>query len=324
MQQSLPKWRPSASLKNLKLRAQTLARVRAFFSERDIMEVETPILSGAASTDPFLESFISDYDGPGGPRRCYLQTSPEFFMKRLLAAGSGAIYQIGKAFRNGEMGGQHNPEFTMLEWYRPGFTHHDLMDEVEALVRMVLPLPEAKRYSYQALFLEFLNIDPHRASAESLRNYAQSQKINVSHAGDINKDTWLSLLLTHLIEPKLGTERPVFVYDFPASQAMLARVSGHRPALAQRFELYIGGMELANGFYELQDDVEQRCRFERDIADRASMGLATVPMDLCLVEALQSGLPDCSGVALGVDRLLMLVTNANDLSEVVSFSFDKV
>ncbi len=288
------------------------------------MEVETPILSRSASTDPFLDSFVSDYDGPTGPHRCYLQTSPEFFMKRLLAAGSGAIYQISKAFRNGEIGRQHNPEFTMLEWYRPGLNHHQLMDEVEALLGVVIGSLKAKRYSYQALFIDHLGINPHQSDVESLRKYAKSQKIELSQSEDISKDTWLSLLLTHLIEPKLGFEQPVFIYDFPASQAMLARVSDDSPALAQRFELYVGGMELANGFYELQDSVEQRCRFERDISDRVHMGLNTVPMDICLVEALQSGLPDCSGVALGVDRLLMLVANVNNLSEVLSFSFEKV
>ena len=321
---NIPDWQPAASLENLKTRARVLAEIRAFFSVRDVMEVETPLLSSAGSTDPYLDSFTSHYQGPLFPagQTVYLQTSPEFAMKRLLAAGSGAIFQICKAFRNGEAGGQHNPEFTMLEWYRPGFDHHVLMDEVEALIAAILKTAPARRMTYRDLFLEYVGLDPFELSAADARACLQARHINPPELAEAAIDGWLSLIMTHVIEPALGAG-PVFVYDFPASQAMLARVVQTKPPVAQRFELYINGMELANGFYELADAAEQRRRFEVDLQQRQQLGMAEVGMSQTLIAALEFGLPDCAGVALGVDRLLMLMAEAKNITEVLAFPLDR-
>jgi len=316
-------WQPVASLQNLKLRARVLAEVRAFFSARDVMEVETPLLSLAGSTDPYLDSFTSHYQGPlfAAGQTVYLQTSPEFAMKRLLAAGSGSIYQICKAFRNGEAGRQHNPEFSMLEWYRVGFDHHALMDEVEALITLVLNTAPARRMTYRELFRDYVGLDPFVLSVADAHRCLQAHHVNPPEMAEATIDDWLSLIMTHVIEPALGAG-PVFVYDFPATQAMLARVMPGQPPVAQRFELYINGMELANGFYELADADEQRRRFEVDLRQRQQLGLAEVEMSQALIAALACGLPDCAGVAVGVDRLLMLVVGAENIAEVLAFPLD--
>ena len=313
-------WRPTATLARLRLRARMLADIRRFFAERGVMEVETPLLGAATATDPHLDSFVTRYHGPGGDRSCYLQTSPEFAMKRLLAAGSGPIYQIGKAFRNGEAGRCHNPEFTMLEWYRPGFDHHRLMDEVEALLAALIDGPAAQRMTYRALFQQHLSLDPLSSCGRRLRDAALAAGITPPALALDDRDGWLNLLLTHLIEPRLGHDRPVFVYDYPSSQAMLARLSDDDPPRARRFELYIKGMELANGFHELADGEEQQRRFAGDLAARRAQSLADVPMDRRLIAALHHGLPDCAGVALGVDRLVMFVAGVRNIADVVAFA----
>ncbi len=318
-------WRPSAPLQNIQLRARILAEIRAFFSARGVLEVETPLLSASASTDPHLESFSCHYLGPYAPKgqQLYLQTSPEFAMKRLLAAGSGPIYQICKAFRNGEAGHQHNPEFSMLEWYRPGLNHLDLMDEVELLVSSILAIGPARRIKYRDLFLEHVGLDPETLTAMEAKKCLEKHGISVSAMDEQTPiDDWLTLILTHLIEPALG-EGAVFVYDFPVSQAMLARVSQTNPPVAERFELYINGIELANGFHELADPAEQQRRFELDLLRRRQQGLAELPMDDALLDALNSGLPGCAGVALGIDRLLMLAAGENSLSDVLAFPIDR-
>ncbi len=308
----------------MKLRARVLADIRAFFSVRDVLEVETPVLSLTGSTDPYLNSFTSHYQGPLFPagQSVYLQTSPEFAMKRLLAAGCGSIYQICKAFRNGEAGRQHNPEFTLLEWYRPDFGHHVLMDEVEALMMMVLEIAPARRLTYREVFMEYVGLDPFDLSVEDARACLQAWQITPPEMTGAAIDGWLSLIMTHIIEPAFGSGA-VFVYDFPASQAMLARVVQTQPPVAQRFELYINGMELANGFYELADAGEQRRRFEVDLQQRQQLGLVEVNMNYALIAALENGLPDCAGVALGMDRLLMLVAGAENIAEVLAFPLDR-
>ncbi|MEK7323016.1 MAG: elongation factor P--(R)-beta-lysine ligase [Pseudomonadota bacterium] len=319
-------WRPSAELAVLRQRAQLLAELRDFFAARDVMEVETPVLYGAGATDPQLASFSAEYHGPGAPsgRTLYLQTSPEFTMKRLLAAGSGPIYQISKAFRNGEAGRRHNPEFTMLEWYRPGWDHHALMDEVEALIRQILVAPAAARVSYGDLCLRYLGIDPHGAELTELRDAAAARGITAPVGLGDDRDGWLDFLWSHGVEPRLGGDgRPVFVIDYPASLAMLARLRPGSPAVAERFELYLHGVELANGFHELADGGEQRRRFEQDNARRRGAGLPAMPFDEHLLAALMHGLPDCGGVALGVDRLLMLRIGAQDIGEVLAFPWDR-
>lgn len=312
-------WRPAASFDTLRRRAELLGRIRAFFAARGVLEVETPLLQSATVTDLHLASF----EVPCGARACYLQTSPEFAMKRLVAAGSGAVYQICKAFRRGEAGRYHNPEFTMLEWYRPGWDHHALIDEVDAFVHEVLGTPPGERRTYGELFRDRLGADPHRAETGRLRDLAARHDLEVANPEGVDRDAWLQLLFSQLIEPELGRGRPTFVLDFPASQAALARIRRDDPPVAERFEAYVEGVELANGFHELTDAGEQRRRFEDDLARRRDRGLDEVAIDERLLAALDSGLPDCAGVALGVDRLVMLATRAGRLGEVVAFPFER-
>lgn len=324
-------WRPSASLNILKLRARMLAEIRAFFSERGLLEVETPYLSAAATPDPALASLATRYTGPLYPRGqdLYLHTSPEFPMKRLLAAGSGSIYQVCKVFRNGESGRLHNPEFTLIEWYRVGFNHLALMDEVEALVRKILAgrvtLLDTQRLSYREAFERHTGINPHSARAAQFAQAAREHGIEPPGSLDPHgeEDVWRDLLLTHIIEPQLGQGRLSFLYDYPASQASLARVRVGDPALAERFELYLNGVELANGFHELADSQEQRARFQHQLQTRATMGQAGMPLDEKLLEALKCGLPACAGVALGFDRLVMLAAGLKSVQETLAFPIDR-
>jgi len=315
-------WRPTASFENLLLRSQLLSAIRAFLGERGLTEVETPACSSAAATDPALDSLTTRYTGPGAPTGLplYLHTSPEFAMKRLLAAGSGPIYQICKVFRDGEAGRYHNPEFTLLEWYRPGYDHHRLMDEVSALVHRVVARPLSDtRMSYKELFQLHLGIDPHNASMAALRGCALERGItNVDGLRITDSDTWLDLLLTHCIEPEMGPGI-LLVYDFPASQASLARIRPGTVPLAERFELYLDGVELANGFHELADAREQKRRFLQDLEKRRRLNRPVPPADERLLAALETGLPECSGVALGIDRLLMRIAGAEHIEQVLSF-----
>ncbi|MGH8460293.1 MAG: EF-P lysine aminoacylase EpmA [Stenotrophobium sp.] len=300
-------WLPSASLETLKARAELYSSVRAFFSVRGVMEVDTPVLSTHATVDRHIESFeAAGY---------WLQTSPEFAMKRLLAAGSGPIWQISHVFRREESGRHHNPEFTLLEWYRPGFDHHRLMDEVEALLRSVgVAAGSFERLSYREAFQRYAGIDPFSASLEQLCAQVCVENVSAQQAQD--RDFWLDILMSDRVGPRLGQEAPVFLYDFPASQAALARING---AVAERFELFWKGLELANGFHELTDAAEQQARFEADQAWRRERGLRVPPYDRHLIAALQSGLPPCAGVALGLDRLLMLLLQLPDVASTLVF-----
>lgn len=322
-------WRPAASLDNLRLRAELLARARAFFAARGVLEVETPVLAAAAVTDPYLASLATRFTGPGAPggRTLYLQTSPEYAMKRLLAAGSGPIYQLARACRDGEVGRRHNPEFTLLEWYRPGFDHHALMDEVDAFLSTLLGAPPAERLSYRELFVRHLSVDPLTASAAELDRAAAAgaDPAELPALEPADHDGRLDLLLTSRIEPRLPRDRPTFVYDYPASQAALARVRSEPDGVAvgERFEVFAGGLELANGFHELADAAEQRRRFEADLARRRALGLPGPPIDERLLVALEAGLPDCAGVALGFDRLVMLAAGASSIDEVLAFPLDR-
>ena len=306
-------WRPAASLETLRARAALLAAIRGFFAARGVLEVETPLLCRACGSDPNLEALMAESR--------YLQTSPEFAMKRLLAAGSGPIFQLGRAFRQGERGRRHNPEFTMLEWYRPGFDDGRLMDEVAALLQAAAGIETPARLSYRALFLEHLDIDPHAAAEAELEALARARlDLRVEGAG---KDLWLDLLFSHLVEPALRA--PVFVFDFPASQAALARIETDEQGVpvARRFELIMAGMEIANGYYELSDPREQRARFEADLRLREARGQPRPPLDEALLAALAHGLPDCAGVALGVDRLLMCLVAAQAIDEVLAFPWER-
>jgi len=314
-------WRPSASADTLVIRARLLQRIRAFFQAREVLEVDTPLLSRAAVTDPHIETFVVQEPQQGVPR--YLHTSPEFAMKRLLAAGSGSIYQVCKVFRQGEAGRHHNPEFSLLEWYRLGFDHHQLMDEVESLLRELLDgyrtLAAGQRLSYRAAFQQYVGLDPLSASVAELQAAVKQHGIEVIGLDETHKDPWLDLLMTHVVEPALPPDGPVFIYDYPASQAALARIRQSEPPVAERFELYLDGMELANGFHELTDAQEQRQRFAADLAARKASGLPGVPADERFLAALEAGLPPCAGVALGIDRLVMLAAGVKSISEVLTF-----
>ncbi|MCK4742711.1 MAG: elongation factor P--(R)-beta-lysine ligase [Sulfuriflexus sp.] len=320
MTDRLQHWRPTASLDVLKKRAELLRQIRAFFYARDVLEVDTPALSVAGNTDPNIESFRTDYTGPGNTNTLYLHTSPEFSMKRLLAADSGAIYQLCKVFRNGEAGRQHNPEFTMLEWYRPDFDHHQLMNEVAELINDVLGKKEVLKISYQQAFIEHAGIDPLDTNQNALKKCAQQNGLEkVIGMDEASVDDWLDLLIDQVVVPKLGRGR-VFIYDYPASQAALAEISESDSRVAERFELFIDGVEIANGFHELTDVVEQRQRFESENKKREEVGLSKLPIDENLLAALEEGLPDCAGVAIGIDRLLMIVAGVDSISDVVTIS----
>lgn len=318
-------WKPTASLETLKVRAHILKTIHAFFAARGVLQVETPLMSHATVTDPHIESMEVYFKNIGSQDKtiCYLQTSPEYAMKRLLAAGSGDIYQIAKAFRQGEVGKLHNPEFTMLEWYRLDYDHHQLMDEVAALLCLILNIQSTDRISYRQVFLQYLNIDPFILSAKELLNFAEQHHLhfnNISHEEN-NKNFSLELLFSHLIEPQLGHEKPIFIFDFPTSLAALAKIRFEETPVASRFEVYFKGIELANGFHELQDACEQLKRFEMDLHLRKKNLSSHVPIDKNFIDALTAGLPDCSGVALGVDRLILLALGKKSIEEVMSFSF---
>lgn len=318
-------WTPSASLDILRLRARLLAGIRAFFADRGVLEVETPALSRAATPDPALHSLATRYTGPGAAdgRALYLHTSPEYPMKRLLAAGSGDIYQLCKVFRDGETGRLHNPEFTLLEWYRVGFDHHAFMDEVAALVTALWGVARAvEKLSYSEAFARFVGIEPHHATVAMLADCARRHGIATETLALNDIDGWRDLLLTHVIEPRLGRDRLTFVYDYPATQAALARVRPGDPPLASRFELYVDGIEVANGFHELNDAGEQRRRLAQQRERRRARALPDVPLDEAFLSAVDH-LPDCAGVALGVDRLIMLIAGARAIDEVLAFPLER-
>lgn len=320
-------WKPTASIANLKQRADILAKIRVFFAERNVLEVETPLLSHASVTDINLQSFATEYFANpenNHPQTFYLQTSPEFAMKRLLAAGSGSIYQICKAFRNhGESGRLHNPEFSLLEWYRVGFDHLQLMNEVDQLLQFILQTKPAEKLTYADIFWRYIDINPHTATASELKNCALHLGLSeLNHFDFSDADSWLQLLMTHYIEPQLGRDQPTFVYDFPATQAALAKIRKDNQPVAERFEVYVNGVELANGFHELTDAKEQLARFEKDLVERKKLNYRSVPIDQLFLDALDYGLPNCAGVALGIDRLMMLAAKTNHIADVISFPLE--
>ncbi|MDM8566750.1 EF-P lysine aminoacylase EpmA [Candidatus Halobeggiatoa sp. HSG11] len=305
-------WQPTASLEMLQLRTKLYQDIRKFFANRQVLEVETPILSTGSVPEPTIEPLHTNYSNK---TQLFLQTSPELAMKRLLAAGSGAIFQITKVFRDNEVGRWHNPEFTMLEWYRPKFNKMDLIKEVDELLQTLLKSQSAECINYCELFEKYTGLNPLRASLQELQTYVQ----DVQNPQLLERDTCLQLILSQQIETKLGKKYPTIITDFPASQAALARKKTDNPQLAERFEVYVQGVELANGFYELTDPIEQRQRFEQDLVTRKKLNLPTHPLDEDFLAALEAGLPDCSGVAVGLDRLLMLITGAKHIHEVLAF-----
>jgi elongation factor P--(R)-beta-lysine ligase len=317
-------WRPSATFDALRLRARLYAAIRTFFAERDVLEVETPTLSQAGNTDPNIASFSLQFSGrtDGAPRTRWLRTSPEYPLKRLLAAGLGDCYELGRVFRDGEAGGRHNPEFTMLEWYRVGWDHDRLIDEVATLVQAALALVgrvvAVQRTSFRELYLQRLQVDPFTAQDATLR--AALGDIDIDPRGLV-RDDWLDLLMTHKLQPAFEPDQLLAVYDYPASQCALARIRADDPPVAERFEVYLGPLELANGYHELGDAGEQRARFQRDLDVRRERGAAAPSLDERLLSALQAGLPDCAGVALGIDRLLMAMMGSDGIADVLAFPF---
>ena len=320
-------WRPTAPLDALRLRARLYAAIREFFAQRDVLEVETPILSVAGNTDANIESFSLEFSGrtDGAPRTRWLRTSPELALKRLLAAGVGDCYELGRVFRNGEVGTRHNPEFTILEWYRLGWNHQRLIDETVELVQTALALigrsASVAKTSYRDLYRDRLGIDPFTATDLELR--AALGDIAINPDGLI-RDDWLDLLMTHRLQPDFDRDSILIVYDYPASQCALAKVragQGEEAAVAERFELYLGPLELANGYHELTDVDEQRARFVRDHAIRAQRRIAQPPLDEAMLAAIAAGLPGCAGVAVGIERLLMAMIDTDRIADVLAFDF---
>ncbi|KLD70215.1 EF-P lysine aminoacylase EpmA [Xanthomonas pisi] len=307
----------------LQLRAQLNAAIRGFFAERDVLEVETPMLSQAGNTEPNIDSFSTRFSGhvdAGAPLR-WLRTSPEYPLKRLLAAGLGDCYELGRVFRNGEAGGRHNPEFSMLEWYRVGWNDRTLAQETVALVQRALALVQRQAtvqvLSYRELFVQRLGIDPLLDPVDTLR--AALHDVAIDPQG-LTRDDWLDLLMTHRIQPGFASDTLTVVHDWPASQCALARIRHDDPPVAERFELYLGAYEVANGYHELNDAQEQRARFIRDNSVRAARGLPQLPLDEQLLAVLPQ-LPDCAGVAVGVDRLLMALRGTAQIADVLAFDF---
>lgn len=345
-EKQLKQWQASASFELIKLRADTLRTIRSFFDKNGLLEVDTPILSSASVPDPFIESFQTRYIPLTQTMQTedyYLHTSPEFAMKRLLASGSGSIYQVSKVFRQGESGRKHNPEFTLLEWYRDGWDHHQLMHEVCQLLTLILSpnieLAEPQFLSYEDAFQTVLGINPHTVDKADL--LACAEKAGLANVLDDNehRDRFLELLFSHTIEPSLGKKRGknkgknrgesnelpciCLLYHYPASQASLAKTAVQNGQLiAERFEVFIDGMELGNGFHELNDAKEQKARFEADNQARKKMGHNEIPMDDNFLEAV-GHLPECAGVAIGIERLLMIMSQSQHINDVIAFPFER-
>ncbi|HDR1050781.1 elongation factor P--(R)-beta-lysine ligase [Pasteurella multocida] len=315
-------WQPSASIENLLARAKIIAEIRRFFTDRGLLEVETPVLSEFGVTDVHLSTFNTDFISPMAEKSktLWLSTSPEYHMKRLLAAGSGPIFQLCHVFRNEEAGQHHNPEFTMLEWYRPHFDMYRLINEVDDLLQQILDCKPTESLSYQFVFQEYVGLDP--LSAEKTELVAKAKQYHLQQAEQEDRDTLLQFLFSTVVEPNIGKENPVAVYHFPATQAALAQISSEDHRVAERFEFYYKGLELANGFHELTDVNEQLHRFEQDNVQRQKMGLPQRQIDKRLLGALQAGVPNCSGIALGVDRLLMIALGANAIHKVMAFGIE--
>lgn len=313
-------WRPTASRQAIIARADLQDQIRVFFRKRDVIEVETPVLCRAGVTDVHLVNAVTSLQGQGLAQKTnyYFQTSPEYPMKRMLAAGVGDCFQLCKVVRDEELSARHNFEFTMLEWYRLGFDDQQLMTELELLMTELLGTSTAYRLSYQQAFQNVLNIDPLTATAAQVASAIRAKGIDCEVVAD-DLDGLLNLAMSLIVEPQLDPNIPTFVYHFPASQAVLARANEQDSRVAHRFELFYQGLELANGFWELADAAEQRQRFERDNQQRSERGLPHIEIDERLLSALEFGLPDCAGVAVGVDRLLMIKLGLKHIDEVLIF-----
>jgi elongation factor P--(R)-beta-lysine ligase len=312
-------WRPTATRSTLQRRAQMLAQARSFFAARQVMEVDTPVVVNAPVSDVHIHSAQVTLSND---QTYFLHTSPEYAMKRLLAAGSGDIYQVCHVVRGFERGRLHNSEFTLIEWYRTGFSLAQLMEEVADLLRDLLESNGAsERLTYREAFLRHLQLDPFTVPDGQLVEVARGH--GYVPAETTSRDELLEFLMGTQVGPELGAHRLTFVHGYPASQAALARLDPHDPSAALRFELYVEGVELANGFHELASAAEQRARFEIDLAERRRLGSPEHPLDERLLAALESGLPDCAGVALGFDRLVMIAAGARSIDEVLPFPTER-
>jgi elongation factor P--(R)-beta-lysine ligase len=322
-------WQPACSIEILRLRAQVFEDIRRFFSARAVLEVETPLLSYSSGTDPQLDFFTAEYCSPPLHHTLFLQTSPEFAMKRLLAAGSGSIYQICKAFRNGESGRFHNPEFTLLEWYRVGFTLPQLMDEIAELIGVLFndhrSLNQTQRFSYQEIFQRYTDLNPLEFSYQDYCTYARDN--NMPEAESIcgyDHGLWLDFIFSHNVQPQLGENAVCMVYGYPACQSSLARINEYNSQITDRVEVFINGIELGNGYYELTDAKEQDRRFDEELSIRQQRKRPVAVKDKYLIAALDAGLPECSGMSIGLDRLLMLLTNSANIEDVLNFPVHRV
>ena len=320
----LNEWKPTCSIEMLRLRAQVFDDIRRFFSARAVLEVETPLLSYSSGTDPQLDFFTTDYCSPPLQHTLFLQTSPEFAMKRLLAAGSGSIYQICKAFRNGESGRFHNPEFTLLEWYRVGFTLPQLMDEIAELMAVLFnghrALKPTQRFSYQEIFKCYTGLNPLEFSYQDYCAYALENQLSdaVSICG-YDHALWLDFIFSHKVQPRLGENSVCMVHGYPVCQSSLARINEYNSQITDRVEVFLNGIELGNGYYELINAEEQSRRFDHEIAIRQQRKRSMTVKNKHLVAALEAGLPECSGIAIGLDRLLMLLANSATINDVLNF-----
>ncbi len=316
-------YQPSMSLQMAQRRAKLLASIRQFFAERQVLEVQTPIMSQAGNTDVFIESVTTQTHYQGQAVKGYLHTSPEFAMKRLLASWQCPIYQLCSVFRDNEMGSRHNIEFTMLEWYRPHFSLDKLASELGDLLAVVYGCPQIfKRFRYVDAFLQYVGVHPLKTSCAVLSAIAEDKSIRVNMGED--HQGWLDVLFSHLVEPNLGFDMPTLIVDYPVATASLAKVASDNDGnlVAKRFELYINGVEIANAYDELADGEALRQRFVQDNAERAKRGLPEIKIDEHLLQACND-MPECSGIAVGIDRLLMVLTGANSLEEVINFSFNQ-
>jgi elongation factor P--(R)-beta-lysine ligase len=308
-------WQPCAGQDVIQLRSHLLGNIRNFMNERQIMEVDTPALNLGSIPDSNIDSVSASLSLNGSKQSFYLHTSPEAYMKRLLASGCDSIYQISKVYRDAEIGRLHQPEFTMLEWYRPDFDHHSLMDEVKALLS-TLGLDNTERNSYEKSFMQYLDVNPHTAPLPDLQSLAGNLGL---HEESDDRSLLLEFLFSHSVSPNLGQDRPLFLYDYPECQAALARLSDTTPITSERFELFIQGMEIANGFHELCEESEQRQRFENENRRRIQKGKAEIRIDKYFMDALQAGLPKCAGVAIGIERLLMVLSGKQHINDVMTF-----
>lgn len=317
----MDKWQPGASLNTLRRRAAMLSSVREFFKQRSVLEVDVPVMGKATVTDLNIDSITTSVVGEQG----YLQTSPEYFMKRLLASGTGDIYFMGKAFRDGEVGLRHNPEFTMLEWYRCGWDDHQLMSEVAELISLLLAEEggfswDVTKISYSDCFFDNLGLDPHSAELKTLQLLAA--KLSSQSWLDETRANCLDLIFSSQVEPHLPRGITI-IYDYPECQAALAQISSNNVGqnVSKRFEAFVNGVEIANGYLELTDAWEQGVRFKRDSKARELLKRPAVTMDQKFLAALSSGLPACAGVAIGLDRLLMGALGVNSIDQVLAFSW---